>query len=203
FDIERVRLEVFILPFNVELNLLPNLRKFIEKAKYLKYMEIVRSENYNVVKQKDCEKEIIDLCHALERFSVMYVKWNIGKALKTDDKLKLQILTIQSEKECFWMNIFSFECFLAPDPAKHELFQNTSQNNEEEFNKLFTCYEIGKNRIYKIYRQDIEKSEMKTTIGRRAYNALLRNKKKTCQTRKREKNEQAIKSYQTIKAIQL
>ncbi|CAG8536418.1 720_t:CDS:2, partial [Racocetra fulgida] len=53
FDIEKVELEVFILPFNVELNLLPNLRKFIEKAKYLKYIEIVRSKNYNVEKQKD------------------------------------------------------------------------------------------------------------------------------------------------------
>ncbi|CAG8568213.1 18752_t:CDS:1 [Racocetra persica] len=63
FDIERVKLEVFILSFNVELNLLSNLRKFIEKAKYLKYIEIVKSENYNVEKQKDSEREIIDLCH--------------------------------------------------------------------------------------------------------------------------------------------
>ncbi|CAG8779188.1 25473_t:CDS:2, partial [Racocetra persica] len=40
FDIERVKLEVFILPFNVELDLLLNLRKFIEKAKHLRYIEI-------------------------------------------------------------------------------------------------------------------------------------------------------------------
>ncbi|CAG8505556.1 29544_t:CDS:1 [Racocetra persica] len=31
FNIKRVKLEVFILPFNVELDLLPNLRKFIKK----------------------------------------------------------------------------------------------------------------------------------------------------------------------------
>ncbi|CAG8613976.1 14394_t:CDS:1 [Racocetra fulgida] len=62
FDIERVKLEVFILPFNVELDLLPNLRKFIEKAKYLRYIEIVRSENYNVEKQKSSEREIINPC---------------------------------------------------------------------------------------------------------------------------------------------
>ncbi|CAG8586808.1 13047_t:CDS:2, partial [Cetraspora pellucida] len=59
-DIEKVKLEVFILPFNVELDLLQNLRKFIEKAKYLRYIEIVRS---NMEKQKDNEREIIDFCH--------------------------------------------------------------------------------------------------------------------------------------------
>ncbi|CAG8783030.1 5164_t:CDS:1, partial [Racocetra fulgida] len=62
FDIESVKLEVFILSFNVELDLLPNLRKFIEKAKYLRYIKIVRSENYNVEKQKSSEREIINLC---------------------------------------------------------------------------------------------------------------------------------------------
>ena len=62
FDVKRVKLEVLILPFNIEFDLLPNLRKFIEKAKNLRYIELVRSENYNVEKQKDSEREIIDLC---------------------------------------------------------------------------------------------------------------------------------------------
>ncbi|CAG8715053.1 6272_t:CDS:2 [Gigaspora margarita] len=62
FDIERIKLEVFILPFNVELDLFPNLKKFIEKAKYLRYLKIVRSENYNIKKQKSNEREIINLC---------------------------------------------------------------------------------------------------------------------------------------------
>ncbi|CAG8832710.1 33359_t:CDS:1 [Gigaspora margarita] len=61
FDVERVKLEVFILPFNIELDLL-NLRKFVEKAKCLRHLEIVRSRNYNLEKQKDSEREIIDLC---------------------------------------------------------------------------------------------------------------------------------------------
>ena len=56
-----MKLEVLILPFNIELDLL-NLRKFIEKARYLKHLEIVRLENYNAEKQKDSEREIIDLC---------------------------------------------------------------------------------------------------------------------------------------------
>ncbi|CAG8527132.1 34950_t:CDS:2, partial [Racocetra persica] len=44
----------------LQLDQLPNLRKFIEKAKYLRYIEIVRSD---VKKQKDSEREIIDFCH--------------------------------------------------------------------------------------------------------------------------------------------
>ncbi|CAG8695307.1 17136_t:CDS:2 [Dentiscutata erythropus] len=62
FNVERVKLEVLILPFNIKFDLLPNLRKFVEKAKYLRYIEIVRSKNYKVEKQKDSEKEIIDPC---------------------------------------------------------------------------------------------------------------------------------------------
>ncbi|CAG8703685.1 15701_t:CDS:2, partial [Cetraspora pellucida] len=40
------------------------LRYFIEKAKYLRYIEIVRLENYNIEKQKKSEIEIFDLCQA-------------------------------------------------------------------------------------------------------------------------------------------
>ncbi|CAG8519144.1 9060_t:CDS:2 [Racocetra fulgida] len=76
FDIERVKLEVFILPFNVELDLLSNLRKFIEKAKYLRYIEIVRSENYNVEKQKSSKREIINL-YQLERYKDYFCAYEI------------------------------------------------------------------------------------------------------------------------------
>jgi len=62
FDVERVKLEVLILPFNIELDFLPNLRTFIEKARFLKYIEIVRAENFNVENQKASEREIINLC---------------------------------------------------------------------------------------------------------------------------------------------
>ncbi|CAG8581272.1 13389_t:CDS:1 [Cetraspora pellucida] len=84
-DIERVKLEVFILPFNVELDLLQNLRKFIEKAKYLRYIEIVRSD---VEKQKDSEREIIDFCqvrnikcglkYQLERYKDYFCTYEIN-----------------------------------------------------------------------------------------------------------------------------
>ncbi|CAG8836445.1 36850_t:CDS:2, partial [Gigaspora margarita] len=51
FDVKRMKLEVLILPFNIELDLL-NLRKFVEKAKYLRHLKIMRLKNYNVEKQK-------------------------------------------------------------------------------------------------------------------------------------------------------
>ncbi|CAG8514878.1 25263_t:CDS:2 [Gigaspora rosea] len=62
FDVERVKLEVLILPFNIDLDFLPNLRTFIEKARFLRYLEIIRSENFNVGNQKASEREIINLC---------------------------------------------------------------------------------------------------------------------------------------------
>lgn len=158
---------------------------------------------------------------ALERFGVMYVKQNIGKVLKTDDELKLQIASVQSERErltilldeyvgeksfttsdrilqsrkpALWkLSDSLLDAFLSPDPSKHELFLNTSQNYEDGFNKLFTCYEIGQNRIYDIYRQDIEKSEVKTTIGRRAHNVVI------CPIKKQKENipNQKIKRKST------
>jgi hypothetical protein len=36
---------------------------------------------------------------AMERFGIMYIKQNIGKILKTDEELKLQIASVQAERE--------------------------------------------------------------------------------------------------------
>ncbi|CAG8477724.1 31054_t:CDS:2 [Gigaspora margarita] len=105
FDIERVKLEVFILPFNIEFDLLPNLRKFIEKAKNLRYIEFVRSENCDVEKQKDSEKKIIDLCHLNSILKICIKKYSQNK--KKDDEeiflilLKLADLGLYPEAEYF------------------------------------------------------------------------------------------------------
>ncbi|CAG8523706.1 172_t:CDS:2 [Racocetra fulgida] len=86
FDIERVKLEFFILPFNVELNLLPNLRYFIKKAKYLRYIEIVQSENYNIEKQKKSEMEIIDLCQARNIKCILKSQLCVDKVISNTSK---------------------------------------------------------------------------------------------------------------------
>ncbi|CAG8791960.1 35089_t:CDS:1, partial [Gigaspora margarita] len=87
FDVERVKLEVLILPFNIDLDFLPNLRTFIEKARFLRYIEIVRTENFNVENQKASEREIINLCqvknikcilkYTLERYKYNYCNYEI------------------------------------------------------------------------------------------------------------------------------
>ncbi|CAG8444666.1 27272_t:CDS:2 [Dentiscutata erythropus] len=79
FDIERVKLEVLILLFNIELDLLPNLKEFVEKAKHLRYIEIFRSENYNTKKQKDSEREIIDICRVRNVKYILNYQFEIYK----------------------------------------------------------------------------------------------------------------------------
>ncbi|CAG8840998.1 17349_t:CDS:2, partial [Gigaspora margarita] len=81
---------------------------------------------------------------------------------------------LKSRKESSWKLIVDLlEAFNMPDPASHPLFQNTSQNNNEEFYKLFACYNIGKKRLYNIYKQDIEKTIERNTTGRRARNIVV------------------------------
>ncbi|CAG8441777.1 14958_t:CDS:2 [Cetraspora pellucida] len=61
-----------------------------------------------------------------------------------------------------------------------ELFQGTTQNTVSGFQKIFECYEIGKNRLATLYKQDIEKSEECNTSGRRMQNIVVnRSEKKT------------------------
>ncbi|CAG8748855.1 2332_t:CDS:2, partial [Gigaspora margarita] len=57
---EQIKLEVLVLPFNIEINQIPNLKKFIKQNKHLKHLEIAK--NCKIEKQKDCEREIFELC---------------------------------------------------------------------------------------------------------------------------------------------
>ncbi|CAG8856327.1 26044_t:CDS:1, partial [Gigaspora margarita] len=80
---------------------------------------------------------------------------------------------LKSRKESSWKLIVDLlEAFNMPDSASHPLFQNTSQNNNEGFYRLFACYNIGKERLYDIYKQDIEKTVERNTTGRRARNIV-------------------------------
>ncbi|CAG8638067.1 26225_t:CDS:2, partial [Racocetra persica] len=59
-DTEFVKLKVLVLPLDIELNQLPNLKNFIRQNKYLENLKLVK--NFNIEKKEDCEREIIDLC---------------------------------------------------------------------------------------------------------------------------------------------
>ncbi|CAG8777684.1 1391_t:CDS:1, partial [Racocetra fulgida] len=61
-DTEFVKLKVLVLPLDIELNQIPNLKNFIRQNKYLEKLEIVK--NFNIEKKEDCERDIIDLCQA-------------------------------------------------------------------------------------------------------------------------------------------
>ncbi|CAG8683479.1 13470_t:CDS:2, partial [Racocetra fulgida] len=81
---------------------------------------------------------------------------------------------LKSRKESTWKLTDDLsEAFNMSDPASHPLFQNTSQNNDEGFHRLFACYNIGKERLYNIYKQDIEKTVERNTKGRRARNIVV------------------------------
>ncbi|CAG8646353.1 6973_t:CDS:2, partial [Racocetra fulgida] len=62
------------------------------------------------------------------------------------------------------------EAFSLQDPTQHQLFKETSQNTNEGFQRLFECYDIGKDQLKIIYKQDIEKSIPRDTSGRHAQN---------------------------------
>src|SRR2546429_620139 len=138
---------------------------------------------------------------AVESLGVKRVKQNIGKHLGTEEDLKERMAAVEFErermnlllsdfiddpsvvhtecnlklrKESTWkLTVDLLEAFNMSNPASHPLFQNTSQNNNEGFHRLFTCYNIGKERLYNIYKQDIEKTVECNTTGRRARNIVV------------------------------
>jgi len=138
---------------------------------------------------------------AVESLGVKRVKQNIGKHLGTEEDLKERMAAVEferermnlllsdfiddpsvvhternlkSRKESTWkLTVDLLEAFNMSNPASHPLFQNTSQNNNEGFHRLFACYNIGKERLYNIYKQDIEKTVERNTTGRRARNIVV------------------------------
>ena len=50
------------------------------------------------------------------------------------------------------------DAFSLTDSTTYEIFNNTTENNINGYNNLFTCYEIGIERLNNIYAQEIEKS---------------------------------------------
>ncbi|PYY20774.1 MAG: hypothetical protein DMG62_22055 [Acidobacteria bacterium] len=134
----------------------------------------------------------------MERFGVKYVKQNIGKNPGNDEDLKQRISSIQTErerldvllneyvgedifirsertiksrKEALWNLVNQLvDAFNLIDSTTHEIFKDTTENNPNGFNNLFTCYELGIERLNNIHAQEIEKSISINTKGRRIKN---------------------------------
>ena len=107
---------------------------------------------------------------ALERFGVKFVKQNIGGNYMDPEELKLQISSIQAErdrltlllseyvgdnisvrgeravksrKESLWKLANDLiTAFNLKNPLEHELFRNTKEMNEEGYQRLFDCYSL-------------------------------------------------------------
>ncbi|CAG8653346.1 4954_t:CDS:2, partial [Ambispora gerdemannii] len=107
---------------------------------------------------------------------------------------------LKSRRLSLWeLSNILFDAFTASNPTKHKLFRGTSQNYKEGFSRLFTYYEIGRNRIYEIYRQDIEKSETRITVGRRARNIIISSaSKQKIKVPIKEMTERPIKRQKTL-----
>ena len=88
-----------------------------------------------------------------------------------DDILVKEERAVKSRKESLWKlaedltNAFNLE-----DLLSHKLFKNTKELNEEGFQRLFTCYNNGINRLNMILYQDVYKTLPRNVKGRRAKN---------------------------------
>ena len=151
---------------------------------------------------------------ALETFGVKFIKQNITGNVINEENLKRQIKSAQNEKER--MNLL-FSEFLGDtvmsksDRAvnnrheilwnlvdklvetfqvdKHKLFQNCPELNLEGFKRLYECYEAGKQRLIKIFRQEILELEPVDTTGRRAKEIVV---SKVITLKKAEKEQKQI-----------
>ncbi|CAB4385234.1 unnamed protein product [Rhizophagus irregularis] len=80
---------------------------------------------------------------------------------------------VKSRKESLWKLINDLKiAFNLTDPLSHELFKNTKEMNEEGYERLFTYYDKGINRLNAILKQDVYQLEPRIVKGHRARNII-------------------------------
>lgn len=161
---------------------------------------------------------------ALEQFGVTFIKQNIGSAKQSIDDLKLQIMSIQAErdhlnlliseyindnslilternmksrKDELWRLVANLKlAFEHPNSiVTDEFFKGATQNTEQGFQRLFNCYNIGVNRLHDIYEQDVKKSITRNTCGRRMKN-IVTNTISQQKQQKQKRQQQNVESRQ-------
>jgi len=136
---------------------------------------------------------------ALETFGVKFIKQYLIKRLIDIDSLKLQIKSaqneqdrinplisqfldakkpirkdhkIESKKDVLWKLVDDlldlFENF--DHNTNHHLLKGTPEFTNEGFSLLFNCYDIGKERMCSLLRQEVYEMETKVVNGRRMKN---------------------------------
>lgn len=132
---------------------------------------------------------------ALEFFGVKFVKQNMSGNPIDEEHLKLQIESVQSERERLahllseylddnltacsdravcsrqegvWhlANMLS-EAFESPDPVRHPLFAVALEMHKEGFDKIFTAYAKGRERLEELLEQEVRKTKPRVSAGQR------------------------------------
>ncbi|CAG8500579.1 15006_t:CDS:2, partial [Racocetra fulgida] len=81
------------------------------------------------------------------------------------------------------------EAVSCDEPEKHPLFEISNQLTPSGYENIFTCYDEGRERISKIIRQDILKTEKRIAKGRMKKNVIpLLLGKKVAQSKKRKQD---------------
>jgi hypothetical protein len=135
---------------------------------------------------------------ALERFGVLFIKQTIVGRTTDKENLMNNIRSAQSVHEKLMMLLKEFlgdpsaskgskasktrqdalwktadlltDALKSKNPAAHKLFKGAKQLTAEGYHKLFSCYEIGKQRIYKLLKQDVWGTEKRDPKGNRKKN---------------------------------
>ncbi|RIA89701.1 hypothetical protein C1645_738443 [Glomus cerebriforme] len=111
------------------------------------------------IKAAQTEKERIDL------FFSEFIDNNVMSSSKH---------SVDSRYVALWNLIRTLiEAFDSVNPLEHPLFKNNNQLNYEGCQKLFGCYNAGLERLKKIYRQEILKTETINTKGRGAKEVIV------------------------------
>ncbi|RHZ81740.1 hypothetical protein Glove_117g506 [Diversispora epigaea] len=160
---------------------------------------------------------------ALETFGVKFIKENMTGNIVSEDNLKRHIKSAQSEKERMDLLFSEFiednvtskmdravknrhevlwnlidKLVEAFQVNNHELFQNCPECTLLGFQRLYKCYETGKQCLTKIFRQEILKLETIDTTGRRSKDVIV-SKVTTLKKAEKEQKQLKKKQKQTVK----
>jgi hypothetical protein len=155
---------------------------------------------------------------ALETYGVKFVKQFLTKSIADEESLKLQIKSVQDEKERLNSFLFEFVDSKKKNPGKYkanslkeplwklttdllDLFENFDSNmthhliemapelTTDGFNSLFNSYDIGKRRMEALLNQEVHGTEEINTIGRRSTNVKVYKYEKLVEIYSKKKKE--------------
>jgi hypothetical protein len=154
---------------------------------------------------------------ALERFGVLFIKQtlvgcatdkeNLMNNIRSAQFVHERLMTLLNEflgdpsasrgskaskthQDALWKTAdILTDALKSKKPATHKLFKGTTQLTPEGYQKLSSCYEIGKQRIAKILRQDVWGVEIRNPKGNRKKNIDALSAKDFKKNRGKEKED--------------